>query len=74
MNTTPSGLANFPLLSGDVVLPLPFAERYHRHLFPLCELLQRRHEALADRVHQNAGGELVTTVNSKETGHTPRTL
>src|SRR6059058_965911 len=54
MNTTPFRL--FELLSlfrSNVVLALSFAERNDRNFLPAGILLQLRHEASADRIHQS---------------------
>jgi hypothetical protein len=58
-----------PLFGGDVVFALPFAELNHRNLLPARIVLQRRHELLADRVHQRAGDELVAAMKAKEVHH-----
>jgi hypothetical protein len=69
------GLWELPALFGRaVILPLAFAERKDGHLLPPCQLFPRRHEALADRIHQSAGDELVTAMKSKEASATRLSL
>ena len=58
------------MLGGDVVFALTLPKLNHRNLLSSGERFQCRHERLADRIHQSAGGELVATMESKEAGHT----
>ena len=51
-----------------VVLALALAKRHHGNLVLLGKALHRLHKALADRVHQHAGGSPMTTVETKESG------
>src|SRR4051794_28703692 len=57
------------VLGRDVVLALALAELHHRDVLSPGKVLQRLHEALADRIHQSAGSKLISPVKPEETGH-----
>ena len=52
------------MLLCDIVLALAFAELDHGNLLAAGKLLQRSHEGFADRVHEDAGSELVGAVEA----------
>src|SRR4030095_7608572 len=55
--------------SSNVVLSLPFAELHDRNALSPGERFHGGNERLANRVHQHAGSELVTTMKAEETGN-----
>jgi len=62
------------VLGGDVVLALTLGELDQRHVLVPAEPVDRRDEALADRVHQRRGRERRATVPAEEAHHTSRVL
>jgi hypothetical protein len=57
------------LFGRDIVFALAFAKHNYRDLLALGEILQSRHERLADGVHQSAGDELMAAMEAEKTGH-----
>src|SRR4030095_15649870 len=62
-------LREFLQISGsNVVLSLPFAELHDRNVLSPGERFHGGNKRLANRVHQHAGSELVTTMEAEEAG------
>lgn len=65
----PSGCEVEESLTGHLVFALTLGKGHDLHPLPLCQTVDRLHEGVADRGHEDRRGDLGTAMDLVEVGH-----